>query len=317
MNFLFFIPALFITCTSLDLASKQHLFSQVLSETTPDDIASHIADLENLIQLGEDSRAVALHNQSVAQGIYDNALNNWQIAYDEEQTALGNQLAAEEAEAAAVVARDNAIDFKNQRIEEKSVADGRVPPAEKFMNDEIARVDEEKAALEKVKEILEGLLPAEGRRLLSRTTTLLTHPSFLASLSLADPAAVQQVLDIVLNLIQEGEDARNFAIGEYNDRVSEAEVAAQNLVDAETALASRESELLDATALREELTSVAEGKSAVEVEKREIRDEKQEKLDIQIAFTNREIARIDGEKAILDADIHLNDLLLQIAQLLA
>jgi len=316
MKFLYFIPLLFIATTSLDLANKQHLFSEVFATVTPGQIADHILDVQGLIQIGEDSRALALHNQSIAQGIYDNALNNWQIAFDEEQTALGNQKSAEEAEAAAVAARDTAIDFKNQRIDEKNFADGLVPPAENFMNDEIARVDEEKVALEKVKAILEGL-NSPGRRLLSRTSTLLTHPAFLASLTLADPAAVQQVLDIVLNLIQEGEDARNFAIGEYNDRVSEAAVAAQNLVDAETALASREAELVDATAFRVEMTSIAEGKSAVEVEKREIRDEKKEKLEIQIAFTNREIARIDGEKAILEADVGLIDKLEQIAQLLA
>lgn len=154
------------------------------------------------------------------------------------------------------------------------------------------------------------------RKLLSRTTTLFTHPSFIASLSQADPAALRQVLDIVLNLLQEGEDDRNYAIGEYNDRVSEAATAAQNLVDAEAAQATAEQELEDAIELTAEKTEIAQGKSAVEVEKRAIRDAKQDKLDTQIAFTNREIARIDDEKDALEDTLKLPEQLKDITALL-
>merc|ERR1711994_85186 len=225
----------------------------------------------------------------------------WQAAYDEEQTALGNQKSAEAAEANV---RNEAISFRDERKQDKLDADNRVPPALKTMNDEIARVDEEKISLERVVTILEGMLPPGdeanldidiiGRRLLSRTTTFLSSKSLIASLQQADPATLQQVLDIVNNLIQEGEDDRQYAIGEYNDRVAEAATAAQNLIDAETALANREQELTDAGVVTADMTNIAVGKSAVEVEKRGIRDAKQKKLDTQIAFTNREIARIDG-----------------------
>jgi len=310
------------------LAAKSALFSDALSKTSPTDIQDNIDGLQSLIDKGEASREMALHNQSVAQGIYDNALGIWQTAFDEEQVALGNQKEAEEDEAAAVVARDSAIAFKNQRIAEKATADNAVPPAEAWMNSEIARVDEEKASLEKVQGILDGMLAnggkaaveisQAGRNLLSsRTAIFLSNPSFLSSLNSADPAALQSVLDIVLNLLQEGEDDRQSAIGAYNDRVSEAAVAAQNLVDAETALATREEELVAAGEHTEAMTEIAVGKSAVEVEKRGIRDAKKKKLDVQIAFTNREIARIDGERAILLNDIDLTDQLKQIAELLA
>jgi len=310
------------------LAAKSALFSDALSKTSPTDIQNNIDGLQSLIDKGEASRDMALHNQSVAQGIYDNALGIWQTAFDEEQVALGNQKEAEEDEAAAVVARDSAIAFKNQRIAEKATADNAVPPAEAWMNSEIARVDEEKASLEKVQGILDGMLAnggkaaveisQAGRNLLSsRTAIFLSNPSFLSSLNSADPAALQSVLDIVLNLLQEGEDDRQSAIGAYNDRVSEAAVAAQNLVDAETALAAREEELVAAGEHTEAMTEIAVGKSAVEVEKRGIRDAKKKKLDVQIAFTNREIARIDGERDILLNDIALTDQLKQIAELLA
>merc|ERR1712224_393137 len=215
---------------------------------------------------------MGLHNLSVATDIWQVAFNHWQVAFDAEQKALGEQKAAEDAEAAATVARDNAISLRDQRISEKEHADSLIGPAEDFMNTEIARVDEEHATLEQVLDILNGLLPAAeiqvGRRsLLSRTTTLLSNPVFLASLAKADPTAVGQVITLVNGLVQTGEDEKNFAIGEYHHRVAEAEVARQNLVDARAALEARESELVDATQVRVDKTQIAEGKTAVEVEK--------------------------------------------------
>jgi len=315
-------------CAATELAAKGALFSDALSKTSPGDIQDNVDGLQSLIDKGEASREMALHNQSVAQGIYDDAFGVWQTAFDEEQVALGNQKEAEEDEAEAVIARDNAIAFKNKRIEEKAAADNAVPPAEAWMNSEIERVDEEKASLEKVQAILDDLLANGGkaaveishaRNLLSRSRTaaFLSNPAFLSSLNSADPAALQQVLDIVLNLLQEGEDDRQSAIQAYNDRVSEAATAAQNLVDAETALATREEELVAAGEHTAAMTEIAVGKTAVEVEKRKIRDAKKKKLDVQIDFTNREIARIDGEREILLNDISLTGQLKQIAELLA
>jgi len=320
----FIISLFFVTATSLDLTNlKPHIFSQVLSRTTPEETQGVHDDVATLIATGEDERAVALHNLSVATDIWTVAFNNWQKAYDEEQVALGIQKDAEDAEAAATVARDNAIAFKNQRIAEKQHADSLVPPAKQFMEDEIKRVDEERATLEKVQGILEGIKGGNaaieinsGRKLLSRTARLLSNHVFLAALKKADPTAVQQVIDLVVGLIDAGEDDRNFAIGEYNDRVSEAEVAAANLVDAEAALASRETELVDATAVRVEKTKIAEGKTAVEVEKRAVRDAKKEKLDAQTEFTNREIARINAERHIYDTSLTMLETLKKIIELL-
>jgi len=320
MKFLFFLPLLVAT-TAMEMTTKK-LFDSALSLTTPAEIEACRGDLQGLIDIGEASRALALHNQSIWQGIFDNAWAIWKAAYDEEQTALGNQKSAEEAEAAALSARNEAISFRDARKQDKSDADDRVPPALNTMNSEIARVDEEKVSLERVVTILEGMLPPDadiemGRRLLSRTTTFLTNPAFIASMQQADPAALQEVLNIVLGLIQEGEDDRQFAIGEYNDRVSEAATAAQNLIDAESALALREQELVDAGVVTADMTEIAVGKSAIEVEKRGIRDAKQKKLDTQIAFTNREIARIDGEKSALENVLALVLRLQKIAELLA
>lgn len=327
MNFLFFIPLL-VSTTALDMSAKHKIFSEQLTRTSPGDIESNRAALRAMLDIGEQQRELALHNQSVSQGIYDHHYAIWNTAFNEEQAALGVQKSAEEAEAAAVIKRDNAIAFKNKRIEEKNAADVRVPPAKTWMDSEVARVDEEKASLERVQSILEGLMPPSPpaefveiknvqRHLLSRTSKFLSDPSFISSLQQADPAALQQVLDIVLNLLQEGEDDRNAAIGAYNDRVAEAAVAAQNLVDAETALAVAEEELVAAGVYTAEMTQIAVGKSAVEVEKRGIRDQKRKKLDVQIAFTNREIARIDHEKSIIENALSLILLLQRVAELLA
>merc|ERR1711997_80604 len=160
---------------------------------------------------------------------------------------------------------------------------------------EQARVKEERVALDKVKNILEKLLAnggkakveieASGRKLLStsRTVTLLTAPSFIASLQNADPAKVQSVLDIVINLIKEGEEDQKKAEDAY------AEV----------------------------LRKAAEAASAHEDEMYRIRDDMKVLLETQIDFTNREIARIDAEKAILLEAINLQSQLHRVTQLLA
>merc|ERR1711953_879947 len=105
-------------------------------------------------------------------------------------------------------------------------------------------------------------------------------------------------------------------IGDWRTKVAEAEAALQALNHATSELSKRENELVDATAVKVEKTGIAEGKTAVEVEKRCVRDAKQEKMDIQAEFTNREIARIDSEKVIYEKGLHLLDILKKIIVLL-
>jgi len=287
------------------MAMEPHIFNSIMSEANPDGTQKNLDDIMLLIGTGEKERNVAIHNQSVAQGIYDDALGVWQKAYDAEQAALGVQKTAEKDEETATARRDAAIEFRDQKIQEKKVADDRVPVAKKFMEDEIARVNSEHETLNKVKKILEGLLPkseieTNSRKLLSRMATLLSNPTFLEQLKKANPTAVQQVIDMVVGLINKGEEERQSAIDKFNARVAEAATAAQNLVDAEAALEDREEELKAATANRIAKTKIAEAATAVEVEKRKIRDAKKNKLEVQKEFTAREIKRIDFEKAILE-----------------
>jgi len=319
---LFLISLFFTAALSVDISTLEpHLFSQVLSDTSPGDAQAAIDAVNALIGVGEAERGVAEHNLSVATGIWSEANNHWQNAYDAEQTALGEQTAAEEDEADATTARDNAISFRDEMDEDHKAKDALVPGAKERMESEIARVDTERKTLEDVIDILEGILPAAdiqrgSRKLLSRTATLLSNPVFLAALSKADPGAVQQVIDRVNELIQAGEDDRNFAIGDWRTKVAEAEAALQALIAAESELSKRENELVDATAVRVEKTSIAEGKTAVEVEKRAVRDAKKDKMDIQAEFTNREISRIDSEKVIYEKALHLLDILKKIIVLL-
>jgi len=303
---LFFIFILAARAANLGLeALEPHIFSQIAAEASPEGTQKNIDDIQTLIGTGEHEREVALYNQSVRQKIYDDAFAVWQKAFDEEQEALGNQKAAEDEEVAATKRRDQAIIDRDTRIKEKDAADKAVIAAKKFMDSEIARVNSEHETLQKVKSILEGILPksvleTHSRNLLSKTVSLLANPDFLAMLQKADPSAVQQVIDMVVDLINRGEDERQHAITEHNNRVTEAATAAQNLVDAEAFLADKEQELIDATNDRIEKTKIAEAKTTVEIEKRKIRDEKKIKLDIQKAFTAREIQRINEERAILE-----------------
>lgn len=324
----FFIFSTLVTIVASSKLMHQQV-NNVMDDLTPPDVKKSIEDFESLVAKGEASRKVAIFNQTRRQLIYNDALAAWKKAHEELQDALGKQREAEEAEAKATNARDAAIKFRDHKISEKNAADALVPPAKKWMEDETARVAEENVALQKVKNILQKLIDdsslvedstSMGRSLLGlgrRTVTLLTAPSFIASLTNADPARVQEVLDIVLNLIKEGEAAQKDAEDKYAARVNEAKVAAQNLQEALHQLSLREQELRDAIAHRKQMVNEAEAAAAHEADMAEIRDEMKNLLEIQIDFTHREIIRIDGEKAILDEAINLQTQLHKVTQLLA
>lgn len=328
MNF-FIFSAILSIATSLSTQLLHQEVNNAMDDLTPPDVKKSIDDFRSLVDKGEVARARAIANRTRREIIYKGAFADWKKAHAEYQTALGNQRQAEEIEAGAFRARDAAIKFRDQKIREKDAADALVPPAKAWMDAEIARVAEENVALQKVKVILEGLIKDGslaqesahlGRSLLGlgrRTVTLLTAPSFIASLSKADPARVQQVLDIVLNLIQEGVAAQQDATDKYNARVAEAKTAADNLTEAIRQLSLREQELADATAHKKEMIRVAKEHAAHEADMRAIRDEMKVLLEIQIDFTAREIIRIDGEKAILLEAINLQTQLHKVTQLLA
>merc|ERR550539_1360553 len=87
----------------------------------------------------------------------------------------------------------------------KNDAQSALDAAEDWMNTEVTRVDGEKTALEEVIQIL-GDLP-EGRRLLS-TYGSLVPVAMVATAAKSDPAAVQEVVDLVNDLIAVGEGIR-------------------------------------------------------------------------------------------------------------
>jgi len=324
-----FLLCLFIVAaTSVEIASRHGQLNRAISDLAPKDVKKSIDDFNYLVGLGEASREMALKNLTIRQNIFDEAQATHEEAAEAERVALGNQRQAEDDEQKAIEARDAAIKFKNQRIKEKNHADSWVPPALENMEKERKRVAEERISLDKVKDILQGLLDnggkakvevEAGRRnlLSSRTVALLTAPSFIASLQNADPSKVQSVLDIVLNLITEGEADQKKAEDNYADKVAKAKVAQDNLDAAVAALAEREAELVAATAHKKAMIAAAEAASAHEDEMYRIRDEMKVLLDIQAAFTAREIARIEMEKAILLEAINLQTQLHKVTQLLA
>merc|ERR1712228_79195 len=103
---------------------------------------------------------------------------------------------------------------------------------------------------------------------MSRTATLLSNPSFIATLVHADPAAIKQLIELVEGLLQKGEDDRQKAIGELDAAVTAASVAAQNVDDAQATKVRIEGDLAD--------------------------------IGIKQTLLDDETARIDGEKGILD-----------------
>jgi len=320
MFFFYLILALTVKASEISLERyAPQLFSEVAAEATEKGTQKNIDDIHTLIATSDYEIAVAKRNLTNAHNDYLAAYAIWKKAFDEKEVALTNKRNAEIAEKKAEQAVADAEAFVVRRQNEKKTADARVPVAKKFMENEIARVKAEHETLNKVKSILEGIIstsliqiPSNKRNLLSKTTSLLADPNFLEMLRKANPTAVRQVIDMVVALINKGTAEVKYATSEYNARVAEAKTAAQNLSDAEVALAQRRDELASAIAHRQEMTKIAKAKCAVELAKRQIRDRLHTRYLIQKEFTERELARLAKEKRILLEGIRIEHLLKEV-----
>jgi len=157
---------------------------------------------------------------------------------------------------------------------------------------EVTRVDGEKTALEEVIQIL-GDLP-EGRRLLS-TYGSLVPVAMVATAAKSDPAAVQEVVDLVNDLIAVGEgirakvtEARDDAQAASDNANTEWKWAVARTVQAQDVLAEREGEV-------EALLAVERTKKTVHGEKRDVFDnadaveeEKKKVMDEQVPILDHE-----------------------------
>jgi len=167
-----------------------------------------------------------------------------------------------------------------------------------FLNAETSRINQEKAVLEEVGDILESLksneVPAE-RRLLS----VPSQAAFLATLAKqglqVDPEAVDKVLESVAALIAEGEALRDAAQGAYDDAVAHSAASDKAFDEAVECHVAADADLeakLEAKAEYQSLVDTAEG---VHQESLDRVAQANVDRDQKLAFKESEIARVNSE----------------------
>merc|ERR1712150_284851 len=212
----------------------------------------------------------------------------------------------------------------------KTAADERQVVEEGLRDEEIARVEDERDTLEHVKDLLEGILPDEvseqgteepeepadddlsealigltsnpRRKLLSmsRTTRILSDPSFINTLANADPEAVLKVIELIDKMIAAGEDDIQAAVDKAQAAADAADEAGEVLDGANAHQTLTESLLSAEKVTVSSLETERDNKQVVVDEKNDILDDAQAKLDIWEVILKDESTRIGGERGILE-----------------
>jgi len=328
MKSLVVFPLLFAICFSLEVTvdtimSDPHAFSSLMHSLSSGEVQKTVDDITALLVLGENARDAATATRDAALGVRDAARGVRDAAQDDLTSILGALQTSNEEASRLQGELTNTEALIVTREEEKRDADEKVVNEQSELAAEEARIDSEAETLRKVLTILQGFLAEEtpekqdsqettpeepGESLLatatmSRTATLLSNPSFIATLVHADPAVINQVIGLVEGLLQNGEDDRQKAIGERDAAVTAASVAAQNVVDAQATKVRIEGDLADEGITIQKLESDRDSSQGILNDKQVILDDAERELGIKQALLDDETARIDGEKGILD-DAH-------------
>jgi len=204
MNTLCIVSFLFAAVCGLPIQSMKDPMSFVdtTQEGAADDILGMIAKLRT------DNENAMAHATD--------ALNSAQEDNDETSDALGRAITAEDQALGDVEEGDKLLVILNGRaasaraVEEDAQAklDDATDVknnAAAFLESETKRLDEEKATLEEVVDLIDTLAASAALQVSNRQLLSIVD---LSSLANADPAAVEEVKQLLLDLIQTGEDER-------------------------------------------------------------------------------------------------------------
>merc|ERR1719189_3245904 len=188
-------------------------FMESMSKLDPDGVTQIISMLQELLDQSEAREATleqelqqASENLNEKSNDLVNAQNNLASA----TTAHAN------AESDLAIQRGIEDDKRREIVE-----------ATQLKDDQFLPLNDERNVLLDVIQMLETLLPSEGRRLLSLESEGLSilgkNPKkFIAEMSKADPAAVQNIIDMLLALIADNENT-------VSDLIHQVEVSAEAL----------------------------------------------------------------------------------------
>merc|ERR1712150_290231 len=132
-----------------------------LTDANPDDVREVIDLVDELIAAGEHDRSVATAARDTAQGVRDNAQTTLTDASDDHTQVAGELVAAEQEvsrlealEAQKRQAKEDSSDIKDNALE-------ALTGAQNHLDTETIRLNEERATLERILELLDALLSTD------------------------------------------------------------------------------------------------------------------------------------------------------------
>jgi len=273
-------------------------FVATFANADPTAINKVIEMVNGMIDVGEAEKQKAIDDHAAA------------VTYAEEQAEILAEdqadliykkgelhIATDKSIAAKAIATLKA-DEETAALNVKNQAHTDEEEKEAFLNAETSRINQEKAVLEEVGDILESLksneVPAE-RRLLS----VPSQAAFLATLAKqglqVDPEAVDKVLASVAALIAEGEALRDAAQGAYDDAVAHSaasDKAFDEAVECHVAADADLAKKLEDQAMYQGLVDTAD---VVHRESLDRTAAANVDRDQKLAFKESEIARVNSE----------------------
>jgi len=262
----------------------------------PEVINKVIEMVNGLIDVGLAEKQKAIDDHAAAVIVAADALNALDAAEVDLVFKLGELHIAKDDAAEGEITNNLKADEEADALSALNAANTALSKKQTFLASEILRIDGEKAVLEKVVTILEGLQEqGTGRRLLS------IPPAVLATLAKqgleVDPDALNAVLDSVNNLINEGEALRNAATDDVSDATefqaskdSEYQVA----IAAHAASKGVLDDLLDDVAMYQDEVNAAQDVHDQATATKIAADESEASLN---EFRESEVERVDSETA--------------------
>lgn len=296
MNYFFFLTVAIVSAFSIRSYQPKHLLKDpralvaAISKADPEVVTKLIAFAEELIEDGEAARTLAIDNRDAADAAAATAGDELTSA-----TSVMDAALVKKEDAQTKLAEKTELESSTRSLMDAALA-VQVDKQQKFdeaqatMETELKRIESEDGDLKNVKSLLEDLMPA----LIQSSRSLL---SVSMSEESVDPAALQNVIDLVADLLKQGEaDAAHFT--ELRDTAQSELTAAiadhDEKEDAHTHALGAKSVAKDHLAQYTEehnLAVAAHGKAT----------DKKDKADAHAVASEAtrvsEEARIDGERA--------------------
>jgi len=300
----------FVTISGMEHSLHHHqslfknpkAFLSSLSQIDEDKINEMITMINKLISDGEDQRQAAIDSEASAQSDTEGKTDALVAAQGNVATAQGALDAARDELSQFISEEEEAKNIHDAAILKKATAKTDRDAKAKTSEDQGARIDEEKGTFEEIKSLIATISAGEASDLEIKNVRKLLNFVDYKYLVDADPQSLEAVVDLIDQLIEDGETERNGYINDFNQAESAftdaSAEADQTQIDWETAIGKVTRQEItiggdaETTGLEQLLSAAQAAEDSAATDLNAARAE----LSKQQENLAAENARIDGEK---------------------